>query len=93
MVAIIAVESAIAFDFGAISATQVAAGNARHWTQNVGLWSQKVGDAMIEKPTVELRNVAAKPRVCDVILHGPDLCVCICVYMKHDLNDSFMIKL
>ena len=41
----------------------------------VGLWSQKLEDAMIEKPTMELRNVTAMPKVCDVILHVPDLCV------------------
>ncbi len=62
-------------NFGAISATQLAAGNAGHWMQNVGLWSQKLGDAMIEKPTIQLRNVTAMPKVCDVILHVPDLCV------------------
>ena len=62
-------------DFGAISATQLAAGNAVRWMQNVGLWSQKLGDAMIGKPTMELRNVTAMPKVCDVLLHVLDLCV------------------
>ena len=58
-------------------------------------WSlePKTGDAMIEKPTMELRDVSVMPKVWDVILHIPDLCVCICVYMEHGLNDSFMIKL
>ena len=59
--------------FGAISATQLAAGYAGRWIQKVGLWSQKLGDAMIEKPTMELRNVTAMPKVCDVLLHVLDL--------------------
>ncbi len=69
------VDFANVVNFGAISATQLAAGNAGHWMQNVGLWSKKLGDAMIEKPTIQLRNVTAMPKVCDVILHVPDLCV------------------
>ena len=63
-------------NFGAISA--IYATCCREcWTLEAerGLWSQKLGDAMIEKPTMELRSGTAMPKVCDVLLHVLALCV------------------